>query len=137
MSKAPAYGGVVVNAQGQVLLRRPRGGYGGYAWTWPKGRPEPGEAPEAAALRETLEETGVEAELVRPVPGAFEGDVTVTRLWVMRSVRVIGPPDAETSAIRWATLDEAARLIGETRSAAGRARDLEILARVRTLLETP
>jgi 8-oxo-dGTP pyrophosphatase MutT (NUDIX family) len=42
----------------RVLLRRPRGDFDGYVWTFPKGRPEPGETPELAALREVKEETG-------------------------------------------------------------------------------
>lgn len=33
-------------------------------WSLPGGRIEPGETPEAAAMRELLEETGVEAEIV-------------------------------------------------------------------------
>jgi 8-oxo-dGTP pyrophosphatase MutT (NUDIX family) len=33
-------------------------------WSLPGGRIEPGETPEAAAIRELLEETGVEAEII-------------------------------------------------------------------------
>jgi 8-oxo-dGTP diphosphatase len=59
-----AFGGVLVNDQGQVLLRRVTNDFGGYRWTYPKGRPDPGETPEQAALRETLEEVGYQAEIV-------------------------------------------------------------------------
>ncbi len=46
----------------EVLLVHPSGNYNrGKPWSIPKGIPDPGEAPEAAARRETLEETGVTA----------------------------------------------------------------------------
>src|SRR5882724_6353601 len=44
----------------EVLLVHPSGNYNrGKPWSIPKGIPDPGEALEAAARRETLEETGV------------------------------------------------------------------------------
>jgi predicted NUDIX family NTP pyrophosphohydrolase len=46
----------------EVLLVHPSGAYNRRApWSIPKGLPDPGEAEEAAARRETLEETGVVA----------------------------------------------------------------------------
>jgi len=132
-----AYGGVLVNERGEVLLREPSGGYGGYAWTWPKGRADAGESPEAAALREVLEETGIEAEIARAIPGQFRGDTSATRLWLMRPLRVAGAPGRETSAIRWVGIDEAAVLIGRTSNLRGRKRDLEILAAAKAALEAP
>lgn len=46
----------------EVLLVHPSGAYNRRApWSIPKGLPEPGEALEEAARRETREETGVEA----------------------------------------------------------------------------
>jgi ADP-ribose pyrophosphatase YjhB (NUDIX family) len=126
----PACGGVVVNDRGELLLREPAGGFGGYAWTWPKGRAEPGEAPEAAALREVLEETGVEAAILFALPGTFDGETTRTRFWLMRHVATFRAPDStETSRLRWATPGEAERLIPETPSLAGRARDLAVPVR--------
>ena len=53
-----AYGGVLINDAGHVLLREPANHYGGYVWTFAKGNPDPGESAEEAALREVLEETG-------------------------------------------------------------------------------
>lgn len=50
----------------QVLIVHPSGSYNRRApWSIPKGKLDPGETPEAAARRETLEETGMKAgELV-------------------------------------------------------------------------
>lgn len=47
----------------EVLLVHPSGNYNrGKPWSIPKGIPDPGEELEAAARRETLEETGVVAD---------------------------------------------------------------------------
>ena len=47
----------------EVLIVHPSGGYNRNApWSLPKGQPDEGEALEAAARRETLEETGVQAQ---------------------------------------------------------------------------
>jgi hypothetical protein len=49
--KPHAYGGVLIDTNGRVLLRRPKSDFDGYVWTFPKGRPDAGETPEQAALR--------------------------------------------------------------------------------------
>jgi predicted NUDIX family NTP pyrophosphohydrolase len=50
----------IVETDVEVLLVHPSGAYNRRApWSIPKGLPEPGEELEAAARRETLEETGV------------------------------------------------------------------------------
>jgi 8-oxo-dGTP pyrophosphatase MutT (NUDIX family) len=122
-----AYGGVVLSPDGRVLLREPRGHYGGYVWTFPKGGPEPGESPEQAAQREVLEETGVSATIVRRIPGLFAGDTSDTAFFLMSGSPGQERTSDETQAVRWALPDEARRLIGETRSLAGKRRDLDVL----------
>ncbi|HFB39287.1 MAG TPA: NUDIX domain-containing protein, partial [Oceanithermus sp.] len=59
-------GGVLLE-DGKVLLIRTRNLKGEEVWTFPKGLVEPGESPERAALREVFEETGYEAEILRPL----------------------------------------------------------------------
>lgn len=128
-SRPSAWGGVLLDAQRRVLLRRPKGDYDGYAWTFPKGRPDPGETPEAAALREVREETGWEAAITGRLEGSFAGGTSVTGYFLMRPVTEHGDFDrAETSAVRWATPAQADRLIRQTTNAAGRTRDLAVLA---------
>lgn len=59
-------GGVVFNDNGEVLLIRYPGKRG--AWDFPKGHIDPGETVEITAVREVLEEGGVRAEIVCPLP---------------------------------------------------------------------
>jgi predicted NUDIX family NTP pyrophosphohydrolase len=61
-------GGVHRGDDLQVLLVHPSGNYNRRApWSIPKGLVDPDEDPEAAARRETLEETGVEAAELTPL----------------------------------------------------------------------
>lgn len=55
-------GGVVVNDEGKVLLIRHYNG----TWVFPKGHVDPGETPLEAALREVVEEAGVECHCPDP-----------------------------------------------------------------------
>jgi ADP-ribose pyrophosphatase YjhB (NUDIX family) len=60
-------GGVVIReheGELQVAVIRPRGKM---VWALPKGHVDKGERPEDAASREVLEETGIDAELERPL----------------------------------------------------------------------
>jgi 8-oxo-dGTP pyrophosphatase MutT (NUDIX family) len=126
---ATAGGGVVMDEAGRVLMRLVAGGFDGEGWTWAKGRPEPGESLEAAALREVREELGVTAEIVAALPGEHRGRTTVTRYWRMRPVADHGDFDRkETEAVEWVTADEARRRIRTTtRDAVKVARDLAVL----------
>jgi 8-oxo-dGTP diphosphatase len=65
----PAVAGVIVNAQGEVLLQR-RSDDG--AWGLPGGAIEPGEEPAEALVREILEETALEIVPERIV-GVYSG----------------------------------------------------------------
>ena len=126
-AKAAAYGGVVIDGDERVLLREPRGHYDNYVWTFPKGRPNDGESPEAAALREVQEEAGVRAEIVKRIPGSFEGGTTENIYFLMRPLAETGKFDKETAAVRWATREEAEELIQQTTNKKGRERDLRVL----------
>lgn len=125
--KADAYGGVLIDDAGRVLLREPTNHFGGYVWTFAKGRPDPGETPEEAALREVLEETGQPARIVAPIPQVFAGTTTSTAFFLMVPMGEPGLFSSETSAVRWVTPEEARALISMTPSSTGRNRDLAVL----------
>lgn len=91
---------------GRILLCRraiePRLG----TWTVPSGFMECGETAEEGALRETLEETGAEAEIVRLF--SVFSVVTVDQVYLFYLARVTReaiPPGKETSEIAWFPLD--------------------------------
>lgn len=131
--KGVSYGCVIVDAaRERVLLRRPSGGYLGYAWTFPKGMPDTDERPEVTAIREAREECGVEARLLAPLPQWFSGPTWANWFWLAEAT---GDSPArfhwETEAVRWCTWTEAEAAIRETTSAHRRDRDLAILAAAR------
>jgi 8-oxo-dGTP pyrophosphatase MutT (NUDIX family) len=126
--KVNAYGGVLIDSEGRVLLRSPTNHYDGYVWTFAKGKIDPGESPEQTALREVREETGYHAEIVTKIPGTFPGGTGATEYFLMRSVGKPGEFHWETADVRWVMPDEAKALISMTSNEIGRKRDLLLLA---------
>jgi 8-oxo-dGTP pyrophosphatase MutT (NUDIX family) len=125
--EADSYGGVLVNVEGKVLLREPAGHFGGYVWTFAKGKPNKDEAPHQTALREVREETGYRARIIGSIPQVFGGTTSTTSFYLMEPVGGQGKYSKETGATRWVTVDEARRLIAETSITVGRERDLSVL----------
>jgi 8-oxo-dGTP pyrophosphatase MutT (NUDIX family) len=128
--KKVAYGGVIFNADGQVLLREPKNHWDGYVWTFAKGRPDPNETPEQTALREVQEETGVRARIIAPIPGEFPGGTTLNTYFLMvpeGPTQPQGQALPETASICWVRPDEARSLIKQTKNKVGKDRDLLIL----------
>lgn len=125
---ANAYGGVLINDRGEVQLREPAGHFGGYVWTFPKGRPDPGETPEQTALREVLEETGQEARIISQIPGVFAGTTTSSVFFLMEPVGEPGSFSDETHAVRWVEREAARRLVAMTTTPTGCDRDLKVLS---------
>lgn len=108
----PGVSAVVVDDAGRVLLAR-RADNG--LWAVVSGILEPGEEPGSAALRETLEETGVTAELVRITSVDVTAPVTYANGDVCQFVdicflcRYTGgdphPADGENTQVGWFTPD--------------------------------
>jgi 8-oxo-dGTP pyrophosphatase MutT (NUDIX family) len=126
-----AFGGVVVDAAGRLLLREVANGYDDYVWSFAKGRGDAGEAPRETALREVEEELGVRARILLPLPRVYAGGTSVNHYFLM--VVEAGAVDLgfrckETSSVRWATADEARALLARSTNAIGRERDLQVLA---------
>jgi len=131
----PAYGGVLINAQRQILLCKPQGEFDGYVWTFPKGRPASGETAEETALREVQEETGYNASIIDELPGIHEGRTSLTRYFLMRPKDKHDRRGSEMEELRWVTVNEARVLFNQTVNAKGRARDLHVLQAVCHYLE--
>ena len=65
----------LIDGEGQILLQRRRlGSEHGGLWEFPGGKVEPGETPQAAALREIEEELAVRLDPAALVPLTFASD---------------------------------------------------------------
>jgi 8-oxo-dGTP diphosphatase len=106
-----AAGGLVVRDGEVLLVHRPR--YDD--WTFPKGKAEEGETDEDCALREVLEETGLQCRL-----GAEAGVTEYVdskdrpkrvRWWLMEPVQGDFVPNDEVDEVRWVEPATAAELL--------------------------
>jgi 8-oxo-dGTP diphosphatase len=84
-------------------------------WSLPKGKLDPGETFEEAALREVEEETGLRCTLERelpPVEYEVRGRPKVVRYWLMSVDADPGfTPNAEVDELRWLPPADAAALL--------------------------
>jgi 8-oxo-dGTP diphosphatase len=97
----------LIDAEGRVLLaQRPANKSLGGFWEFPGGKVEPGEAPEAALVRELKEELAIEAAIrdLEPlsfVSWAYRDFHLLMPLWALRNWA--GRPEAvEAQALAWA-----------------------------------
>jgi 8-oxo-dGTP diphosphatase len=126
-SEIEAAGGVVLREDGRVaVVHRPK--YDD--WSLPKGKLDPGETFEEAALREVWEETGLRCSLVRELPSVHyeaRGRSKVVRYWLMAVESDPGfQPNDEVDSLRWLSPADATDLLtydrdkGVVAAAAGR-----------------
>jgi 8-oxo-dGTP diphosphatase len=110
-ASSEAAGGVVVRDGLVAVVHRPR--YDD--WSLPKGKLDPGESFEQAALREVEEETGLRALLVRELPSVeyeVRGRPKLVRYWLMSVESDPGfEPNSEVDELRWLSPAEAASLL--------------------------
>jgi 8-oxo-dGTP diphosphatase len=106
-----AAGGVVVRDGHIVVVHRPR--YDD--WSLPKGKLDPGETWEQAALREVEEETALRCRLeeeLEPMHYAVGDRPKTVRWWRMSVVEDLGSElDHEVDGVRWVTAAEALVLL--------------------------
>jgi ADP-ribose pyrophosphatase YjhB (NUDIX family) len=107
-------GGLVVDADGRILLIRARDLRDRPVWTLPKGTLAPGESSADAALREVREETGWRCEIVRELEDVtywFQRDGRrvrkSVRWFLMRPLEQAGEHDHEVDEVAWVTRAEA------------------------------
>jgi 8-oxo-dGTP diphosphatase len=116
-----AAGGVVVRDGRVCVVHRPR--YDD--WTLPKGKLDPGESFEDAALREVVEETGLRCRLVRELPAVryeVRGRPKLVRYWLMEVESDPGfMANDEVDELRWLEPARALELLSYER-------DREVLA---------
>jgi 8-oxo-dGTP pyrophosphatase MutT (NUDIX family) len=110
-----AAGGVVWRRSGDdlevALIHRPR--YDD--WSLPKGKLDPGESFEEAALREVEEETGFRCRLGRELGETHYRDrkdrPKVVRYWAMEDCEGEFQPNDEVDEVRWVGVDEAKSML--------------------------
>ena len=110
-----AAGGVVVREGSVAVVHRPK--YDD--WTLPKGKLDPGEGFEEAALREVEEETGLRCRLVRELPSTRytdpKGRPKLVRYWQMEPVEGEFRPGSEVDELRWLAPEDAIELLSYDR----------------------
>ena len=119
-----------VRAAGGVLLRAGDGGVEVAVihrpkyedWSLPKGKLEPDEGFEQAALREVEEETGMRAELRDELASISyrdrKGRTKMVCYWLMRPLDGEFAPGSEVDELRWLDPDAAAELLSYEHDAA-------------------
>ena len=94
-----------------VVIHRPR--YDD--WSFPKGKVEPGESDEDAAVREVEEETTIRARRGQELPSAFyddsKGRSKIVRYWAMEPESGEPTPCTEADEVRWLPLGEATGIL--------------------------
>jgi 8-oxo-dGTP diphosphatase len=115
MNRVHAAGGVVLRDGLVAVVHRPR--YDD--WSLPKGKLDPGESFEEAALREVEEETGLRCRLTRELPTVsydVRGRRKEVRYWAME-IEDETPfvPNDEVDQVRWVEPQEALALLSYDR----------------------
>jgi 8-oxo-dGTP pyrophosphatase MutT (NUDIX family) len=109
--------GVVMLEDGKVWIYEPKGHYGGYSTTFPKGALEPHLTPQQNALKEVWEETGLQAKITGFL-GDFKATTGTTRLYLGTKIggdpTTFGPETASVKLLTPADLEQALKAQGQT-----------------------
>jgi 8-oxo-dGTP diphosphatase len=108
--QTPAVAACYVVRDGRLLMVQRRFVEGTLEWAGPSGKIEAGETPEAAAVRETMEEVGVEIEPIK-ILGERDHPATGRHLIYVACRYISGEPRVvdheEVSAVEWVPIPEA------------------------------
>ncbi len=106
-----AAGGVVMRDGRVAVVHRPK--YDD--WSLPKGKLDPGEGFEEAALREVEEETGLRCRLGRELPSTEyddnKGRPKLVRYWEMEPLEGQFTPSGEVDELRWLEPEDAEAML--------------------------
>ncbi|MGJ0485150.1 MAG: NUDIX hydrolase [Methylomicrobium sp.] len=119
-SKKLSAGVVTVEPDGRFWLVAPTNAFSGYKATFPKGTIEAGMSPQAGAIKEAFEESGLQVEITGWI-GDFERTTSVTRYYFAR--RVSGNP----AAMGWESQGVMLVPKDKLRSVLNHAKDHELL----------
>lgn len=130
MPPKQSFGVVIFNEDGHVLLRKVTNDFGGARWTFAKGKPNAGETPEQAAVREAREETGYEVELGKKLDKPYQGTTGETVYFVARVKpgTTQGKHDWETERTAWLPPERAVNFIKTSPDPVVVKRDLAVFA---------
>ncbi|MBG0567909.1 NUDIX hydrolase [Actinoplanes aureus] len=109
----PVVAAVIVQG-GRVLLIRRAVGEGRLSWQFPAGKVEPGERTHAAAVRETLEETGLAVRVVGDLGTRVHPETDRTMFYLACEVEngtAYPASQAEVAEVAWCDLEAVAALV--------------------------
>lgn len=127
MKQTRSAGGVVLNAQGQVLVVSQHG----TSWSLPKGHVDPGESDQQAALREIEEESGLTTlTLIRSL-GTYQryklsldggddpAELKTIHMFLYRTPKTkLRPQDPDNPEARWVDPQEVGELLTHSKDKA-------------------
>lgn len=122
-----SYGGIIINSDGEVLMRQPSDPAYGGELTLPKGGADKGETPQQAALREVLEETGMKCKIIGTAPGHFSSSGKSNQFFIMEVEEDTGKFDDETKGIEWLKPADAFDKLGKNETDTTK-RDIDAIA---------
>jgi 8-oxo-dGTP diphosphatase len=110
ITEKPGISAAIIVAEGKVLMVRRRISEGELMWQFPAGAIEAGEAADEAAVRETVEETGLTVKAIRQI-GYLESHPKSGREMFYTACEVVQgeahvADDEELDAIAWVALSE-------------------------------
>ncbi|MEO8570896.1 MAG: NUDIX hydrolase [Chloroflexota bacterium] len=147
-STATSAGGIVVryeSSQPWLVVGSRRRERDGRTWTLPKGTPNPGESREETAIREVVEETGLEVRITggldsieyRFVQSGTRIHKTVHYFMMVPTGGDLGRHDHEFDEVRWVTFEAASTMLTFETERTLVARAAALLAEAASAAEGP